>query len=305
MSEYSKTELRHIAEGMIDELRECEDGSVTTTGMLARSYDYDDMDTFELIELHYALFRAARANNITLDMSAHDNKVEGLPYNLDYVVRNKNAQIKCPYCGSTSTARILYGMPAFSNELQEKLDKGKITLGGCCIDSVSVNGEYIQIDPARQCNDCGKEFGAPPLIVAKDRSFAEDYRDIVKSIRFEVGGFFGGFTNIKITRNDKGAFVESETTAFGRAPYAERQITIGKWNRILNALYGQMFLHEWKKNFNDPDILDGESWSLEIKLEGNRVRNYGGVNAYPPYWSELKKLFREFNPKKIPDEGEV
>lgn len=65
MSEkYSKTDLRHIAEDMIEDLRECEDGAVTTTGRLARDYGYDDMETFDLFDLHDALFRAAKANKI-------------------------------------------------------------------------------------------------------------------------------------------------------------------------------------------------------------------------------------------------
>ena len=55
-----------------------------------------------------------------------------------------------------------------------------------------------------------------------------------------------------------------------------------------------MYLHEWKKTFYDPDVLDGEQWELKIRLTGNRRRNYEGNNAYPPYWTELTKLFREY-----------
>ena len=80
MSEkYSKADLRHITEDMIEDLRECEDGTITTTGRLARDYGYNDMETFDLFDLHDALFRAAKANKITLDMSEHEGKVEGLP----------------------------------------------------------------------------------------------------------------------------------------------------------------------------------------------------------------------------------
>ena len=58
MSEkYSKADLRHITEDMIEDLRECEDGTITTTGRLARDYGYNDMETFDLFDLHDALFR--------------------------------------------------------------------------------------------------------------------------------------------------------------------------------------------------------------------------------------------------------
>lgn len=63
---------------------------------------------------------------------------------------------------------------------------------------------------------------------------------------------------------------------------------------VVDCLYDKLFLMYWKKSYNDPYILDGEQWGLEIKLDGNKVRNYYGSNAYPIYWRELLKLFRPF-----------
>lgn len=53
---------------------------------------------------------------------------------------------KCPECGQAPLASILYGMPAFDEELERKMDEGRITLGGCCISDD---------DPARECTHCG------------------------------------------------------------------------------------------------------------------------------------------------------
>ena len=39
----------------------------------------------------------------------------------------------CPNCGSKEVARILYGLPDFSKELEGKLDSGEVVLGGCVI----------------------------------------------------------------------------------------------------------------------------------------------------------------------------
>lgn len=52
---------------------------------------------------------------------------------------------KCPNYGSKSIAKILYGLPAYSEELQKKIYEGKIILGGCC----QVIGA-----PLFECNDC-------------------------------------------------------------------------------------------------------------------------------------------------------
>lgn len=292
---YSKNDIKYIAEDLVEELRECKDGTVTTTAMLAKKYGYDGMEMEDLFDLHDALFRTAKAHKITLDMSEHDGKVEGLPFNLTFIVRNKKAQIKCPHCGSTDTARYLYGYPAFNEEMQKKLDEGKMVLGGCCIDVVHVNDQRVTIMPTRRCNKCKKDFGKPPILKTRNEITAEDYRDIVESIKFSVGGFHEGHTDITITKNENGAFVNVEQFLIGDLDIPEnRQITPARWQKIVNTLYNQLYLHEWKKKYVDPLVLDGTQWSLDIKLTNGRKREYYGSNLYPPYWPELKKIFRPF-----------
>lgn len=71
----------------------------------------------------------------------------------EYYVSNnmKNIQKnRCPNCNSKNVAEILYGLPIYSKELEKKLEKGKIILGGCCITNNS---------PLFHCNDCSKEWG--------------------------------------------------------------------------------------------------------------------------------------------------
>ena len=57
--------------------------------------------------------------------------------------------ITCPKCNSTNTCRIVYGLMDFTLELEQKLEAGKIYLGGC---------EITEDDPNRHCNDCGLDF---------------------------------------------------------------------------------------------------------------------------------------------------
>ena len=122
----------------------------------------------------------------------------------------------------------------------------------------------------------------------------EDYRDVVTAIKFSVGGFFGGYTDITIRKNDKGAVVKvQKTLAYDELP-DDRQISPTKWQKIVNTLYSQLYLHEWKKSFVDPCVLDGTQWSLDISLTNKRKRSYSGSTDYPPYWNELLKIFREF-----------
>ncbi len=62
---------------------------------------------------------------------------------------SKRKPRKCPKCGSNKVAAILFGLPVYSENLQQDMDSGKIVLGGCCISAH---------DPTWQCIDCGIEI---------------------------------------------------------------------------------------------------------------------------------------------------
>ncbi len=296
---YSKADIRSIAESLAEDLREYEDGTSTTTADLARIAGYDDMDINDLFELDAALYKAARANHIRLDNSHHGDMTEGLPFNLDFIVRNKKAQIKCPRCGSINTARYIYGMPAFDEHMQKMLDSGKWALGGCCIGGFKINGEYISTDPTRRCNVCKKDFGAAPILITRKKDTIEDLRDIVTSVKFSFGEYRGGSTDITIKKNDSGATVCVDKLLSPREinkaiptefPFS-KHISPDKWTNIVATLYEQLYLNEWKRSFDDHGTDDGKYWSLTVKLTEGRKRHYSGINAYPPYWKELNRLF--------------
>ena len=52
--------------------------------------DYNDRSYFyELFDVDRDVRRIAEESGLILDMSKHENKVEGLPFNLDYKIRRK------------------------------------------------------------------------------------------------------------------------------------------------------------------------------------------------------------------------
>ena len=60
---------------------------------------------------------------------------------------------RCPNCGSTNTAKIIWGLPDFTEELQKRIDAGELVLGGC----IPGRGDY-------ECNECRMRFQtAKPL----------------------------------------------------------------------------------------------------------------------------------------------
>ena len=48
-------------------------------------------------------------------------------------IRQSKKPRKCPQCGHAPLASILYGSVRFSDDLERKLKKGTIVLGGCLI----------------------------------------------------------------------------------------------------------------------------------------------------------------------------
>ena len=191
--------------------------------------------------------------------------------------------MKRPRCGSKKTARILYGLPDYDEKLKKDEKAGKVIIAGCC---------KPEIAPTYHCYTCKKDFGTPPLFYANKP--IESYPDVVKEICFTDGGFFGGVQEILI-QEDKG---QHTLTVFPDLTKSDccfyREMTSKEWNKLLKTLYGKLYLHEWKKSYDDPDVLDGEQWSLSLKLKGNRKRNYSGSNAFPPYWKELQNLFTPY-----------
>ena len=288
--------MRFIAEEQMEDLRELPDGTEVTTALLLEQSNYE-MEAFSVDDLkiyHEYLLRFAKANRFVLDVIQPDGNEEGLFGNVVFIVHNRKAQIKCPRCGSRDTARNVYGLPAFSELFQKQMDSGRIHLCGCCIRVGSgTDGKEVYLDPERYCNSCKKMFAFPPYLVNERENTAEAFEDIVTRIRFQQNCYFGENLEIDIRKNDKGAFVKAMQRMSPKM-IPERQITTARWGKLVDKLYSKLFLNEWKKDYCDELVLDGEAWELEISLTGRRKRTYSGYNAYPAYWGELKALMRPF-----------
>ena len=295
----TKEELDQITDALIEELREMPDGTRTATAwlMAENGYDTADYNWEDLYEIHDELLRKAKKNHIILDMSEHENREEGPSYVLDYVVENQKAKIKCPRCGSRDTARILYGMPLMDEVLQEKLNSGSIVLGGCFLKTVRMNdGFTADASPKRFCNHCKKTFGTPPILTSKNES--EDYLKAVTGIRFSVMPSRGPWVkSVSIKKNADGAAVhvrDDRLVSKRKMLETDYQISPPRWSKLVNKLFTELYIHEWKKNYTNPLFLDGIEWTLEILMTDRRRRVYKGSNAYPPYCKELNTLLNRY-----------
>lgn len=304
--DYSKEELNRIAEELVEELRESDDGSVISTlGLLEKcGYERSDFIRYDLNEIHNMVHSLAEANHILLDNADNNDSSEKNSYSQTFIVRNIEAQIKCLYCGNTDTARLIYGLPRFSDKLKEKISEGKWALGGCCIRMAKVGKRNARIDPKRFCNNCKKTFGSEPIYYEIDDTSSmitgEYYRDIVTYLEFSIGGFGYGNDTVKIIKSDDRAFVRVIKRRHGVSNREQEgifdtiEITLSEWYAIIDKLYGEMYLHEWNKIYQNTGILDGTQWSLEIIINRHKTIRYYGSNEYPVYWDELRKIFNYY-----------
>ena len=67
--------------------------------------------------------------------------------------QDSRRKTRCCQCDSYKVARIIYGMPDFTERLEKLEKQGKIVFGGC-----SVSGN----DPKYECTECGTGYYKRP-----------------------------------------------------------------------------------------------------------------------------------------------
>jgi len=87
-------------------------------------------------------FMSLKKHNEILDTSTGET---GKNIKNELKATAKRKPRKCPRCGNSTVASILYGLPKFSAKLKTDLFFGHIVLGGCCI---------TDCDPSWQCIEC-------------------------------------------------------------------------------------------------------------------------------------------------------
>jgi hypothetical protein len=171
-------------------------------------------------------------------------------------------------------------MPAFTVELQEKLDKKEIVLGGCCI---SVN------DPTHHCNKCKKDFGYPTAEMER----------ATNSFNFSIGGYFGGYHSLSIVKTETGAVAAYNTPPFSiyNIQQIEKQLSTEEWLEFVHGLY-RCYISDWKKRYVNLNVLDGTQWELEITFIDRKPLKCHGSNMFPPHWKKLLKVIKKLG---LPD----
>lgn len=155
--------------------------------------------------------------------------------------------IKCPRCGNTDTVPVQGGSEA--------------------------GAKFY-------CNKCRKGIATLPRFHTK---FGErDYREAICHIYFVTGNYDAWYPQITMLKRKKDIILDVRPGFDQAALFHHWEMTSEEWAAVVDAIFCRLYLHEWKKRFVDPTILDGEQWELHFGLDGRRKRTYSGSNAYPP-----------------------
>lgn len=179
----------------------------------------------------------------------------------------------CLQCGAKQAAKIIYGMP--THDVKPKVERGEVVLGGCSLPKSSK--DY-------HCKSCGFEW-------SREEAVDHAYQKIT-SIKANVGGFFGNSYEI-----DWHLPTGEVTHLQWENSRDEEPI---RWNTTcvpsINALQSTNLLR-WKRNYQPEEmVLDGTSWSVEIRTEDKVIRKHGS-NAYPETWEEFCGVMEQVSGK--------
>lgn len=71
-----------------------------------------------------------------------------------------------------------------------------------------------------------------------------------------------------------------------------------QWECLTETLFKNLFIHHWRKEYVNPDIYDGEQWTISLHFANGKVWSVYGSNAYPALWERasgyFKRLFWEY-----------
>ena len=114
------------------------------------------------------------------------------------------------------------------------------------------------------------------------------------------GGYFDGYPEIEV--NIVGDTVFCKYLHPLKKKEKSFEISKIEWNEFIKEIINVNVL-TWEKNYNDPNIMDGTQWEVNINFQNEKKIEINGNNDYPNEWDKFYKIiikyFPIFSDKKI------
>lgn len=135
----------------------------------------------------------------------------------------------------------------------------------------------------------------PSQAEVKAKQF-QDNIDYISKVRFEYGGYFGGYEVYTVTVDEDHIHFDLEHSLYEK-PTNLPDTTDYPMSKddFLDGLR-ELYIGEWRPNYRTERfgyvVLDGTQWSLHIEYSnGIKPISYYGSNSYPYNFDKLKTLF--------------
>ncbi len=180
--------------------------------------------------------------------------------------------IRCPHCRSKDVSEIIQKLPDSSSIRETANSTGSI--------------------PRWKCSSCGRQFGKSPVFSFRGKKYTPDE---IQAIEYEIGGFFGGYDSVSIQRTDDQIILNVSTVYYdGINPMYSRIYSKREWDALMKTLFNRLFVHEWKKSYVNPCVLDGTQWGFTLVFPDGKRWEINGSNDYPPLWDSFYRRFRKY-----------
>lgn len=118
----------------------------------------------------------------------------------------------------------------------------------------------------------------------------KEYVENVTVFEFEICGYFSGWLNIRLKKEDGKRTVSVEPVMRYEDEYkaGERILTEEEWTAFFTKIFEECGVMKYSADYRPVDIiLDGEQWNLHIEFANRRAKNSRGSNEYPATFDAL------------------
>ena len=131
---------------------------------------------------------------------------------------------------------------------------------------------------------------------------------MLEYLKFDIGGYFGGYYTLDITiQDDCVSYIASHE--FGPEEEDMKNCTSKKslaftaeWVAKLEKIHINRWHSLYKPNYL---ICDGTQWGLDYKVVGKRCRHISGDNEYPDNWNDFIDLLYKLASYKFIKESRI
>jgi hypothetical protein len=111
----------------------------------------------------------------------------------------------------------------------------------------------------------------------------------IKRIIASVGGYFGSSYTYEVELVSGNITYEAREDGVSEADLILQMDIEGIY--AFREVLSKCRILDWKKEYIDPDTIDGTQWSLDIELEDRSI-HINGSNAYPKEWKRFCKVIQ-------------